>query len=169
MPVPGRPRSPENPLRLRGVQQHGATGAGDESPTQGLGIEVFVGPPGLLDDLAADSGVEVRLFTTVIDADAGLDTVNGIVFYFVLLIPFSFFMERLLFGFADIRRQLAAQAEAIAGKRGPKLIAVNKHDGSKLSETELPAPPVFDGMAVANGRLYLSTKIGKVVCIGPDG
>ena len=36
------------------------------------------------------------------------DTVNGIVFYFVLLIPFSFFMERLLFGFADIRHQLAA-------------------------------------------------------------
>jgi hypothetical protein len=38
------------------------------------------------------------------------DTVNGIVFYFVLLLPFAFFMERLLFGFADIRRQLAAFA-----------------------------------------------------------
>ena len=33
----------------------------------------------LLDDLAAEAGVEVRLFTTVIDADAGSDTVNGIV------------------------------------------------------------------------------------------
>ena len=33
----------------------------------------------LLDELAADSGVEVRFFTTVIDADARADTVNGVV------------------------------------------------------------------------------------------
>ena len=33
----------------------------------------------LLDDLAAEAGVEVRLFTTVIDADAGADAVNGII------------------------------------------------------------------------------------------
>ncbi len=35
------------------------------------------------------------------------DTVNGVVFYLVLLVPFCFFAERLLFGFADIRSQLA--------------------------------------------------------------
>ena len=38
------------------------------------------------------------------------DTVNGIVFYFILLVPFSFFAERLLFGFADIRSQVAGFA-----------------------------------------------------------
>jgi len=52
------------------------------------------------------AGFESRAYPDV-KATAS-DTVNGIVFYFVLLIPFSFFMERLLFGFADIRRQLAA-------------------------------------------------------------
>ncbi len=35
----------------------------------------------LLDELAADAGVDVRLFTTVIEADAGANTVNGIVIH----------------------------------------------------------------------------------------
>jgi len=34
------------------------------------------------------------------------DTVQGIVLYFALLIPFAFFCERLLFGFADIKKQI---------------------------------------------------------------
>lgn len=38
------------------------------------------------------------------------DTVEGVVFYFALLIPFAFFLERLLFGFPDIRKQIAAVA-----------------------------------------------------------
>ena len=54
------------------------------------------------------AGFESRAYPEV-KATAN-DTVNGIVFYFVLLLPFSFFAERLLFGCADIRRQLAAAA-----------------------------------------------------------
>jgi hypothetical protein len=38
------------------------------------------------------------------------DTVKGIVFYFALLIPFAFFAEALLFGFADIRKRIAGFA-----------------------------------------------------------
>ena len=38
------------------------------------------------------------------------DTVKGIIFYFALLLPFAFFLERLLFGFADIRKQIGAAA-----------------------------------------------------------
>ena len=38
------------------------------------------------------------------------DTVKGVVFYFALLLPFCFFMERLLFGFPDIRKRIAAIA-----------------------------------------------------------
>ena len=40
--------------------------------------------------------------------DAANDTVKGVIFYFALLIPFSFFCERLLFCFVDIKKQLAA-------------------------------------------------------------
>ncbi len=38
----------------------------------------------------------------------GDDTVRGVIFYMALLLPFSLFMERLIFGFADIRRRVAA-------------------------------------------------------------
>ena len=71
-------------------------------------------------------------------------------------------------GGAAADRQLLAQAEAITGKRGAKLIAVNKLDGSKLSATELPAPPVFDGMIAARECLYLATIDGKIVCLAGD-
>jgi len=37
-------------------------------------------------------------------------------------------------------------------------------DGERLSELSLSADPVFDGMAVAGGRLYLSTRDGMVTC-----
>jgi hypothetical protein len=43
-----------------------------------------------------------------------LDNINGavlsILWYLALLVPFTFFMEKLLFAFPDIRKQLAAQA-----------------------------------------------------------
>ena len=36
------------------------------------------------------------------------DVVKGVLFYLWLLLPFSFFMERLVWGFSDLRRQLLA-------------------------------------------------------------
>ncbi|MBI3946193.1 MAG: M28 family peptidase [Armatimonadetes bacterium] len=36
------------------------------------------------------------------------DVVKGVLFYLWLLLPFSFFMERLLWGFSDLKRQLLA-------------------------------------------------------------
>jgi hypothetical protein len=39
-------------------------------------------------------------------------------------------------------------------------------DGSLLSEQVLPARPVFDGMAAANGRLYLALQDGQILCLG---
>ncbi len=55
--------------------------------------------------------------------------------------------------------------KAVAGELGAKLIVVSSEDGTVLSETELESPPVFDGMAAANGRLYLSNLNGEVVCL----
>ena len=69
-------------------------------------------------------------------------------------------------GGAASGKQLVAQAEALAGKRGAKLVAVSKKDGNKLTETNLPAPPIFDGMIAAGGRLYLAAIDGSVVCMG---
>ncbi|MBC8876134.1 MAG: PQQ-binding-like beta-propeller repeat protein [Planctomycetes bacterium] len=54
---------------------------------------------------------------------------------------------------------------AIDGKKGGILWAVSTADGKKLAEYPLDAPPIFDGMAAANGRLYISTTDGNVVCL----
>jgi len=66
---------------------------------------------------------------------------------------------------------LANPDEALAafeGKRGAKLWAVSAADGKRLSEVKLHAMPVWDGMAAAEGRLFLSTVDGKVLCLNGE-
>jgi len=66
---------------------------------------------------------------------------------------------------ADVQKQLAEQDAALLGKRGAMLWAVSAADGRKLAELRLDAVPVWDGMAAAQGRLYLSTADGVVRCL----
>jgi len=51
------------------------------------------------------------------------------------------------------------------GRKGGVLAAFAAGDGEKLAEWKLPAPPVWDGMAVADCRLCVSTVDGYVVCM----
>jgi len=51
------------------------------------------------------------------------------------------------------------------GRKGGVLAAFAADDGEKLAEYELPAPPVWDGMAAASGRLFISTSDGSIVCM----
>jgi outer membrane protein assembly factor BamB len=60
---------------------------------------------------------------------------------------------------------LARQAAALEGAEGGLLHVVST-SGTKLSEHLLDSVPVFDGLAAANGRLYMSTIDGKVLAIG---
>lgn len=53
---------------------------------------------------------------------------------------------------------------AYEGRMGGKLMAFDISDGEKLAQYELSAAPVFDGMAAAYGRIYLSTRGGKLSC-----
>ncbi len=68
-----------------------------------------------------------------------------------------------------IRRQLEAQTAALEGRMGGQLLAVSAADGKTLAFYDLGAMPTFDGMAAAQGRLYLSTADGQVVCLGERG
>ncbi|HLF91983.1 MAG TPA: PQQ-binding-like beta-propeller repeat protein, partial [Planctomycetota bacterium] len=43
---------------------------------------------------------------------------------------------------------------------------VSVADGKKLAELKLPCPPVFDGLAVAHGRLFVSFQDGRLACLG---
>jgi outer membrane protein assembly factor BamB len=47
-----------------------------------------------------------------------------------------------------------------------ELIAVDTKDGRTLSRRSIEAQPVFDGMAAADGKIYVSTVDGRIVCLG---
>jgi len=45
------------------------------------------------------------------------------------------------------------------------LLEIDASSGDVLSQTDLPASPVFDGMSAAGGRLYVSTENGNLMCL----
>ena len=51
------------------------------------------------------------------------------------------------------------------GRKGGILGVYSTEDGQKLAEYELAAPPAWDGMAAANGRLFISACDGSVICL----
>jgi outer membrane protein assembly factor BamB len=55
------------------------------------------------------------------------------------------------------------------GRADSKLWAVNGKDGKKLSEYHLEGSPVYDGMAVTSGRVFVAMKTGKVICFASTG
>ncbi|NQT51974.1 PQQ-binding-like beta-propeller repeat protein, partial [bacterium] len=55
---------------------------------------------------------------------------------------------------------------AFEGRKGAVLWAFSADKGQKLAEQSLPGEPVFDGLIAARGRLFLSTRDGRVVCLG---
>jgi outer membrane protein assembly factor BamB len=74
--------------------------------------------------------------------------------------------ERLIKKDATIQAELAEQNAALEGQRGAKLMAISMDDGKAIQEIKLDVPPVWDGMAIAQGRVYLATLDGRVLCFG---
>jgi outer membrane protein assembly factor BamB len=69
----------------------------------------------------------------------------------------------------EVQAKLRRQAEALAGRHGGQLWVMAKADGKLLGRYALNTIPVFDGLAVAEGRLYLTTVNGRVLCFGKTG
>ncbi|KPK42060.1 MAG: hypothetical protein AMJ65_08235 [Phycisphaerae bacterium SG8_4] len=65
----------------------------------------------------------------------------------------------------ETQKKLAEQSAAFEGKRGALLLAVSPDDGNKLAAYRLDFVPRFDGLIAANGRLYVSTLEGDVLCL----
>jgi hypothetical protein len=63
-----------------------------------------------------------------------------------------------------VKAKLEAQSAALAGEAGGLLWAVSAPEGTKLAEYQLDAPPVWDGLAAADGRLYLASTDGVLRC-----
>jgi outer membrane protein assembly factor BamB len=65
----------------------------------------------------------------------------------------------------EILSKLEEQSAALEGQKGALLWVVSASDGSKLTQYNLESPPVWDGMAAAGGRLYISMKNGRILCL----
>jgi len=51
------------------------------------------------------------------------------------------------------------------GRKGGVLAAFATADGKELARYALAAPPVWDGLAAAGGRLYVATTDGRILCM----
>ena len=64
----------------------------------------------------------------------------------------------------DVEKALGAWR----GEEGGILYAASAREGKELAQIELPSPTVFDGMAAADQRLFLSLQDGSVICLAND-
>ncbi len=55
---------------------------------------------------------------------------------------------------------------AFEGRKGGLLAVIDRDSGKELSRMKLPAPPAFDALAAAGGRLYLTLDDGRLICLG---
>ncbi len=71
--------------------------------------------------------------------------------------------DRTLF-VAGAKGDWSHSGDVFEGRRGVTLLAVSTSDGETVAETPLDAFPVFDGMAAAHGKLFVSDDRGTVTC-----
>ncbi|WP_197231242.1 outer membrane protein assembly factor BamB family protein [Novipirellula artificiosorum] len=67
---------------------------------------------------------------------------------------------------AETKKLLDQQDAALEGSEGASLLAVNIDTGELKQEVKIDSLPTWDGLAGANGQLYLSTLDGSVICFG---
>jgi len=63
-------------------------------------------------------------------------------------------------------KKIEAQQQSEDGKLGSFLVVVDPKSGDMLEKRYLNSAPVFDGLSVARGRIYMSTLDGKISCFG---
>ncbi|NQU22737.1 MAG: PQQ-binding-like beta-propeller repeat protein, partial [Candidatus Nealsonbacteria bacterium] len=70
------------------------------------------------------------------------------------------------FDAAATQQQLATWDAALKGRHGAKLRTVDAATGETRAEYRLDALPVFDGLIVAAGRVFISMTDGRVIALG---
>ena len=65
----------------------------------------------------------------------------------------------------DIHAMVLAANRLYAVHKDGRLKVFNTTDGNIVSQSQVPAP-MWDGLAIAEEKLYLSTKEGEVLCLG---
>ena len=57
---------------------------------------------------------------------------------------------------------------AFKGRKGSRLWVVSANNGRRLAEYKLESMPAFDGMIAADGRLYMVSEDGSLMCMGNE-
>jgi hypothetical protein len=65
-----------------------------------------------------------------------------------------------------VQKELDEQDASLAGKRGALVKIFNKGDGQVTRDFTIDSPPVWDGVSVAQGRIFIVTEDGKIRCYG---
>ena len=66
----------------------------------------------------------------------------------------------------EVQKLLNKQDVALNGDQGAQLLSVNTDTGEIENQVDLESLPAWDGLSGANGKLFLSTLDGTVVCFG---
>ena len=65
----------------------------------------------------------------------------------------------------NIHAMALAANRLYAVHKDGRLKVFDTSNGNVISQLQVPAP-MWDGLAIARGKLYLSTKDGEVLCLG---
>ena len=65
-----------------------------------------------------------------------------------------------------VQKELDEQDASLSGKRGALVKIFNKGDGQVTRDFTIDSPPVWDGVSVAQGRIFIVTEDGKIRCYG---
>jgi len=68
-----------------------------------------------------------------------------------------------------VQEALARQCAALKGREGAILYAANVRDGRQVAAYQLVSPPVWDGLAAAQGQFFLAAIDGTVSCLSDRG
>ncbi len=66
-----------------------------------------------------------------------------------------------------VQKLLQEQDEALDGKQGAMLLSIDAQTGEESHRLQIESLPAWDGLAGANGHLYLSTLDGRIISFGP--
>ncbi len=79
--------------------------------------------------------------------------------------------EKKLWGLSNeetYQEKMHKQAEWLQGKYGSIMQVVSKKDGAKLASYSLDCMPAFDGLIASDGKLYMTTMDGSLICYAPE-
>lgn len=84
------------------------------------------------------------------------------------IIDEEYTFERLTEKDESVKEELAAQDRALNGEDGAIMQMISVNDGFPKQRIDLESLPVWDGMAVAQGKLFVSGQDGSVRCFAAE-